>query len=608
MKKFISVILSFVMLISALSVGMIANAQDGLMRANVNVTYRQTMARNMFDMVNKFRAGNEAWYWNESDTAKVTCKGLSAYVYDYDLEKVAMQRAAEIAVGYSHRRPNGEASYTACSNWIAYGENIAAGYTSTESMFDGWKEANEKYSGQGHRRNMLDSNFTAIGIACVYYNGVYYWVQEFRSPAGSTVPTPALNSDATVNVDINTSFIKNINLSSSVSSYSLEAGIGADLPIVSADFKIDATWPGNVTVKAEINADWIVADNGIAKISNNKIVGIKAGTTTLSTVVAGKNLTIPVSITEPSCKHEIVITDNAVEPTCTKSGLTEGSHCDICKSVLVAQEIIQPKGHSFVIENAVAPTCTSSGLTEGKYCSVCKAVFSVQTVIPATGHSYSWQADNGYLVKKCSNCKDVLSKLQFTDIQYCTEYGDYIEYTSVFNKFITGTNPPANNVFSPTAPINRAMFVTILYRMAGSPYDNGNNPYKSTPFTDITNTSAYYYHAACWALENGITTETVFKPFDNVTREQAASMLFRYATANGWVDEAYKTADITKYPDYSSVHTWAQEPMQWANYNGMITGTQQGYLNPQGATQRIHATKILYGFGTSCGIGNFEQL
>ncbi len=196
---------------------------------------------------------------------------------------------------------------------------------------------------------------------------------------------------------------------------------------------------------------------------------------------------------------------------------------------------------------------------------------------------------------------------KFNDIQSSeyVPYSDYVMYTSVYNSYIVGTNPPYYTEFSPRTAITRAMFVAILYRMAGNPYDDA-NPYTSNPFSDI-NTNAYYYNAACWALDEGITNQKTFKPNDNVTREQTARFLFAYAESNGLLgDEAYKNVNLGKYPDYSSVHSWAVEPLQWANYNDMITGTQQGYINPQGATQRIHATRILYGFGKVCNIGNFE--
>ncbi len=115
-----------------------------------------------------------------------------------------------------------------------------------------------------------------------------------------------------------------------------------------------------------------------------------------------------------------------------------------------------------------------------------------------------------------------------------------------------------------------------------------------------------------------------FKPYDDVTRQQTATFLFRYAKENNMIkNDDYLKVDLSQYPDYEGyehrwlndrfvtcyypgVANWAKEPLQWANYNGMITGTQQGYINPLGATQRIHATKILYGFGKTCNIGNFE--
>jgi len=194
-------------------------------------------------------------------------------------------------------------------------------------------------------------------------------------------------------------------------------------------------------------------------------------------------------------------------------------------------------------------------------------------------------------------------QVKFKDLAGFELYNDYVAYTSINNTFISGTNPPYYTEFSPTKPITRAMLIAILYRMAGNPYEES-NPHTANPFMDIQ-PGVYYYNAACWALDNGITNQTAFKPNDNVTREQTARFLFAYAEAKDLLgDEAYKDVNLSDYPDYSDVHEWAKKPLQWANYNDMITGTQQGYINPQGATQRIHATRILYGFGRACNIGN----
>ncbi len=87
-------------------------------------------------------------------------------------------------------------------------------------------------------------------------------------------------------------------------------------------------------------------------------------------------------------KDHTSVTDAAVAPTCTKTGLTEGSHCSNCSKVLVAQEVVDALGHTSVTDKAVAPTCTETGLTAGSHCSVCNETLVAQEEVPATGHTY----------------------------------------------------------------------------------------------------------------------------------------------------------------------------------------------------------------------------
>lgn len=121
--------------------------------------------------------------------------------------------------------------------------------------------------------------------------------------------------------------------------------------------------------------------------------------------------------TTPAKGHTIV-TDPAVEATCTESGLTEGKHCSVCKKVITRQKEIPAKGHKIVTDPAVEATCTQSGLTEGKHCSVCKEVITEQKVIPAKGHTIVTDkavkatCEQSGLTEgtHCSDCNEVIQK------------------------------------------------------------------------------------------------------------------------------------------------------------------------------------------------------
>ena len=140
-----------------------------------------------YTLLNKFRTTkSNQWYWSANNKSKVTTYGLKGLRRDAALEKVAKTRAKEAWTMYyekgraTHNRPNGKSCFTAYPSGMTYlGENLAWGHaTSNAVILDpnwGWAETNAGYAGQGHRRNMLNSRFTKVGIACYVKDGKTCW-------------------------------------------------------------------------------------------------------------------------------------------------------------------------------------------------------------------------------------------------------------------------------------------------------------------------------------------------------------------------------------------------------------------------------------------------
>ena len=131
--------------------------------------------------------------------------------------------------------------------------------------------------------------------------------------------------------------------------------------------------------------------------------------------------------------HTVVV-DEAVEPTCTATGLTQGSHCSVCGEVIVAQEVLAANGHTEEVIAGTPATCTETGLTEGKRCSVCGEILTEQQVIPVAEHKSVVVYDNGGHWTECETCRQVLSekvlhewKVSEQVAPTCTQKGSVIE-------------------------------------------------------------------------------------------------------------------------------------------------------------------------------------
>lgn len=136
--------------------------------------------------------------------------------------------------------------------------------------------------------------------------------------------------------------------------------------------------------------------------------------------------------------HANIVKDVAVAPTCTETGLTEGSHCGDCNKILIAQEDVSSTNHTEVIDPAVAATCTETGLTEGSHCSVCNKILVARKTVSALNHSFTNYISNddatctedGTKTAKCDRC-DV------TDTQ--SDEGSAKGHTSVVDAAVAPT-------------------------------------------------------------------------------------------------------------------------------------------------------------------------
>ena len=162
--------------------------QQGLEKSNDDVLSSDGAyldVKDAYTQLNSFRTEQNVWQWNPDDTTKTVFNSNDANTLqplsrDINLELTAKVRAKEIAQSFSHTRPDGTPCYTAFpSDLTAMGENIAYGQKSADEVTEAWKETNDPYAGQGHRRNMLNSTYNCVGIAGYKVNGVIYWVQNF---------------------------------------------------------------------------------------------------------------------------------------------------------------------------------------------------------------------------------------------------------------------------------------------------------------------------------------------------------------------------------------------------------------------------------------------
>lgn len=185
---------------------------------------------------------------------------------------------------------------------------------------------------------------------------------------------------------------------------------------------------------------------------------------------------------------------------------------------------------------------------------------------------------------------DIPVEYRFADIKAGEWYVQYVQYA--WEKgLMTGT---ADTAFEPKTVMSRAMLVTMLHRMAGSPSVSG-----ASGFKDVSDSSQWYYNAVIWASKNGIVNgygDGSFGANDNITREQLVTIFYRYAKYKGYDVSAGDDTNILSYDDSLQISEWAYPSLQWALGAGIINGTSSDTLSPSGTATRCEAAAVITRF------------
>ena len=177
--------------------------------------------------------------------------------------------------------------------------------------------------------------------------------------------------------------------------------------------------------------------------------------------------------------------------------------------------------------------------------------------------------------------------MPFTDVDENDWFYDAVKY-AYENELMSGT---ALDTFSPDTNTTRGMIVSILYRLEGSPAIT-----ERAAFTDVES-GQYYADAVAWAAANGIVSgydAFTFGPNDNITREQMASILYRYAQYKGIDTSA--AGNLAAFSDNASISAYARTAISWAVGEGLVSGMGDGTLAPQGQATRAQVASILMRF------------
>ena len=320
--------------------------------------------------------------------------------------------------------------------------------------------------------------------------------------------------------------------------------------------------PDNATNRA---VTWASSNPSVAKVENGVVTALACGTAVITATTQDGNHTATCAVTvrpdippaNPNYRITVEATQGGTvtaDPTAAKAGTT------------VTLTPVPDRGYQV---GAVAVTDRFGD--------------AVAVTEQADG-TYTFVMPNGQVTVTVTFAE---APLPFHDVAEGDWFYDAVRY-AYENSLMDGVG---DNLFAPNSQTTRAQLVTILHRLAGEPEPGGDSG-----FADVE-TGTWYTDAVAWAAQNGIVngvSDTEFAPGDNITREQLAVILYRYAAYQGY--DVSQRADLSGFGDAESISGYAQEALSWAHAQGLVLGFEDGSLRPQGTASRAQIAAVLMRF------------
>ena len=320
--------------------------------------------------------------------------------------------------------------------------------------------------------------------------------------------------------------------------------------------------PDNATNK---NVTWSSDTPSVASVNNGVVTAVAPGTATITVTTADGGFTATCAVTvrpdvppaNPNYRITVEATQGGTvtaDPTAAKAGATV---------------TLTPVPHRGYQVGTVAVTDRFGD--------------AVAVTEQADG-TYTFVMPNGQVTVTVTFAE---APLPFHDVAEGDWFYDAVRY-AYENSLMDGVG---DNLFAPNSQTTRAQLVTILHRLAGEPEPGGDSG-----FADVE-TGTWYTDAVAWAAQNGIVngvSDTEFAPGDNITREQLAVILYRYAAYQGY--DVSQRADLSGFGDAESISGYAQEALSWAHAQGLVLGFEDGSLRPQGTASRAQIAAVLMRF------------